>query len=134
MCARLCPSRIRPCPFFIGSYTLKFFIVKMSLSMFSWRRYLRDSLSPSAFGLKDNNGVPHHGTKRFNCILVPKHITNSRRETVIVIIVHGIFVASNVKSLQLAECFVVAKTLHVTEASPEASSRKNSLQQARCCN
>lgn len=95
--------------------------------MFSCRRYLEIRSVKLDLDQKDSDNVPHHGTERFNCTLASKHITNSRGKSVIVIIVHGVLGTSSVKSLQLAERFVVAEALHVTESCPEAGSRKNDL-------
>jgi hypothetical protein len=95
--------------------------------MFSWRRYLRGSLSPATFGPEDNSHAPHHRTECFNCILAPKHIANGRGEIIVVIVIHGVLVARSEKFLQLAKRFVIAQALHVTETGPEAGCRKNDL-------
>jgi hypothetical protein len=96
--------------------------------MFSCRRYLEIRLVQLHLAQKDNNSVPHHGTERFNCILASKHITNGRGKFIIAIVVYGVLATSSVKSLQLAERFIVVEALHVTETCPEAGSRKDDLQ------
>jgi hypothetical protein len=102
--------------------------------MFNWRRYLGGSFGPVTFRPEDSDGAPHHRTEGFNHVLGLDHVTNSCGEPIIVIVIHGVLAIRGVKCLQLAQRLVIAETLNITKASPEAGSRKNDLQQARCGN
>lgn len=94
MCERVCPSKMSPCPCFMGSYILKFFMPRRSLSMLSWRRYLlvcwlSAQLSP---GIKTCD-APDHSPDGLNSGSTAKHFLDILRNTALFIfpiLVHGV--------------------------------------------